>query len=156
MNSHTVDQPWLAFLRSEIVRDGRPALRVNAQRSELIHLVRSVRLACPQDGDVPPNARAYRNAEDVVVGLWNADWMRPHTLGAVAEGGILLTYRAKDPTFRLTFEIDNDGDVIGVVSHGKKVLLSQDVTPPAERSDIVQDFQKFIANASRLQGSGAD
>ena len=79
-------------------------------------------------------------ASKVAQDLYLAHHMRPVRVAASVEGGIMLVYR-DHPNLEMEIEIDNDGDVTGVISTDDTVLMSAMVTLPAEFSRLVTAYR---------------
>jgi hypothetical protein len=70
----------------------------------------------------------------------------PHGQKSITED--MLTYRDRS-NLEMEIEIDNEGDVTGVVSTDQEVLMSSSITLPAELSRLVTYFR--LSAASGLQ-----
>jgi len=95
-----------------------------------------------------PNDEARSLASKVALDLYSAYRMVPLRVTASVEGGIMLTYRDHS-NLEMEIEVDNDGDVTGVVSTDRNVLMSSAITIPAEFSRLVSSFR--LSASSRLQ-----
>jgi hypothetical protein len=97
-----------------------------------------------------PNDESRYLASKVAQDLYMAYRMVPLRVTASVEGGIMLTYR-DHASLEMEIEVDNDGDVTGVVSTDHDVLLSSAITLPAEFSRLVSFFR--LSASSRLHGT---
>jgi hypothetical protein len=95
-----------------------------------------------------PNLDARLLASSVAQDLYMAHRMRPVRVLASVEGGIMLTYR-DHTNLEMEIEVDNDGDVTGVVSTDQEVLMSSEITLPAEFSRLVTFFRLRTTSSLR-------
>ena len=100
------------------------------------------------DGSVDPSSLCHMVAAKVVQDLYLAYRMHPVRVAASVEGGIMLVFR-DHPNLELEIEVDNDGDVTGVISTEDHVLMSAMITLPAEFSRLVTTYR--LSTASSLQ-----
>jgi len=100
------------------------------------------------DSEGNPNQESRVLASQVAQDLYLAHRMSPVRVSASVEGGIMLTYRDRS-NLEMEIEIDNEGDVTGVVSTDQEVLMSSSITLPAELSRLVTYFR--LSAASGLQ-----
>ena len=136
-----------AYPSEDVVRP-----KVNPTRVDLIRKVMAVEVpaALVDRFDAPPNSRCRELAQDVVIALWNFDHLRPKKISASTIGGIMIVYWDESCGLRMEIEVDNEGDITGVIASSSAILQSDLVTPPAEWSDLVRDYHRRIAEASSL------
>ena len=87
-------------------------------------------------------------ASKVAQDLYLAHHMRPIRVAASLEGGIMLVYR-DHPKLEMEIEVDNEGDVTGVISTDETVLMSAMITLPAEFSRLVTAYRLSTTTGMR-------
>ena len=132
-------------------------LRGRSQAREKADLIRKVRSAEPTarelaDGVERPNERARDLAETCVVDLFERS-LNPVRVAASIVGGVFLAYRSGNGLC-LDIEIDNDGDMLGVLSDDDGVIRSEPVDIPAKISRLVRDFRYPRPSVLRRAGAG--
>ncbi len=118
----------------------------------LDHLERVSRVEPPvswiEEGCEPPSQGCRRLAIRVLADLYGTAGLTPWRCGASRLGGILLAYRAPRRDVELEIEIDNDLDVVGVVSTDRDVLQSSELVDSNEWIAFARTFRR-LAVASR-------
>lgn len=75
-----------------------------------------------------------------MIDLYESFDLVPDRVAGSVEGGILFVYKRGDG-LRLQIEVDNDGNIVGVISTSEKVVRSELVDLPAKLSQLVRDFK---------------
>lgn len=120
-------------------------LRYSTDERHLVSLIRIVKQVIPTerqlDGGVEmPTAYCRKHAETLVIDLFESFDLVPDRVAGSVEGGILFVYKRGDG-LRLQIEVDNDGDIVGVISTSEKVVRSEIIDLPAKLSQLVRDFK---------------
>ena len=129
-----------AFEMTERIRLGDP---FELQKAELVLRVESAQLT-PRElecGSQPPNEIARQNARRCVVDLFEAYQLQPQRITASVEGGVFFAYRSDGGTC-LDIEIDNEGDMIGVLSDAENVIRTEVLDIPAKTNRLVHEFRQ--------------
>lgn len=126
-------------------------LRFSTEEQQLVRIIRTVRQAAPttrqlREGVAGPSSLSRKNSEILAIDLYESFDLVPERIAASVEGGILFAYKRGDG-LRLEIEVDNDGDIVGVISTSNQVIRSEIIDLPAKLSQLVRDF-KLSRNAS--------
>ena len=140
-------------MRAFARRSMSPADAASRIDDRLVHILKDiatceVHSSLLADSEGNPNQESRALASQVAQDLYLAHRMSPVRVSASVEGGIMLTYRDRS-NLEMEIEIDNEGDVTGVVSTDQEVLMSSAITLPAEFSRLVTYFR--LSASSRLQ-----
>lgn len=120
-------------------------LRFSSEEQQLVGIIRDVRRIAltarqTEQGVEPPTSLSRRNSETLAIDLYESFDLVPERVAASVEGGILFAYKRSDG-LRLEIEVDNDGDIVGVISTSKQVIRSEIIDLPAKLSQLVRDFK---------------
>lgn len=139
-------------MRAFARRSMSPADAASRIDDRLVHLLKDiatcrVHSSLIDESEGNPNRESRSLASHVAQDLYLAHRMSPVRVSASVEGGVMLTYRDRS-NLEMEIEIDNEGDVTGVVSTDQEVLMSSAITLPAEFSRLVTFFR--LSATSRL------
>lgn len=120
-------------------------LSYSTDERHLVSLIRSVQQVIPTerqlaDGVEMPTALCRKYAETLVIDLYESFDLVPDRVAGSVEGGILFVYKRGDGV-RLQIEVDNEGDIVGVISTPDCVVRSEIIDLPAKLSQLVRDFK---------------
>lgn len=103
-----------------------------------------------EEGSAHPTDTCRIKTCQVVSDLFEAYHLIPHRVGASRIGGILALYRYDGSDLELELEVDNELDVVGVLSTDKEVIDSAELSGPDEWRDFVRRFTATAAQSPRL------
>lgn len=146
----------LNFVRSadDLNVSGKTILEENARlRKELQDLREKVAaklkmdiryLKFPQrwrdEGILPPNDVCRERTGDIAERIWNQNKELPDVWPSVEEG-IMLRYWCEQYKRSLEIEIYNDGDVVGIITEDRKIIVCRDIMCPEDETSLVEMFK---------------
>jgi hypothetical protein len=98
-----------------------------------------------REGVEAPTEESVGSALRLSQRLFAAYGIIPYKVTASKEGGVYLAYESPANFNILRIEVDNELDVVAVVSDGKAILASGVLEDDATEAEIIRSFQRDLA-----------
>ena len=98
-----------------------------------------------REGVEPPSQPCVEAALGLSRRLFAEYGIIPYKVTASKEGGVYLAYKSPANSNILRIEVDNELDVVAVVSDGKAILASAVLENDATEADIIRSIQRDLA-----------
>jgi hypothetical protein len=110
-----------------------------------LHRDVSIPEAWRREGVEPPAGECVESALALSRRLFTAYGIIPYKVTASKEGGVYLAYKSPANSNILRIEVDNELDVVAVVSDGKSILASGVLEDDRAEAEIIGSFQRELA-----------